>query len=119
MASALHLLIVDDERDFRESLIALLAIEGLQASEAASGPDAIAALDGGLRPDVVLLDQRMPGLTGSQTLEALRARGLGMPVILISAANDGAEIAARHRFDAFVPKPFSTEQLLERVRTLV
>jgi DNA-binding response OmpR family regulator len=119
MASALHLLVVDDERDFRESLIALLDIEGFQVSEAADGRDALAALDRGLRPDLVLLDQRMPGLTGSQTLQALRARGLGMPVILVSAASDGAEIAARDRFDAFVPKPFSPEQLLERVRALV
>jgi DNA-binding NtrC family response regulator len=114
-----HLLIVDDEVDLRQTLNCLLAIEGFQVSEAADGAEALAVLDRGLRPDLLLLDQRMPGLSGSQTLEAVRARGLMMPAILVSAASDGAEIASRHRFHAFVPKPFSAEQLLEHVRALL
>lgn len=119
MSAAAHLLIVDDERDFREALGILLTIEGFRVSEAADGREAVAALDGGLRPDLLLIDQRMPGLTGSQTLEAVRARGRCMPAILVSAAGDGAALAARHGFQAFVPKPFSPEQLLDHVRALL
>jgi CheY-like chemotaxis protein len=114
-----HLLIVDDERDLRESLTSLLSIEGFDVSEASDGQVAIEALDRGLRPHLLLLDQRMPGLTGTQTLEAIRARGLDLPAILITAAGDGAELAARHRFQAYVPKPFSPEQLLDHVRRLL
>jgi CheY-like chemotaxis protein len=114
-----HLLIVDDQEDLRVSLTLLLAFEGFTVSEAGDGAAALDALDRGLRPDLLVLDQRMPGLTGAQTLAAVRARGLVLPALLISAANDGAELARLHRFDGFLPKPFSPEQLLEHVRRLL
>lgn len=114
-----QLLLVDDEWDLRESLTMLLSIEGFAVAGAGDGRAALDALDRGLRPDLLVLDQRMPGLTGVQTLQAIRERGLDLPAILISAASDGSELAARHRFHAFVPKPFSPELLLEHVRRLL
>ena len=71
-----HILIVDDEVDFRETLNLLLSMQGFQVSEASSGDHAIMLTDAGLRPDVILLDYRMPGRTGGATLEYMRPQAL-------------------------------------------
>jgi CheY-like chemotaxis protein len=74
-----HLLIIDDERPFRTLIQRLLGREGFQVSEASSGEEAIRLFDSGLRVDVMLVDYRMPGLNGGQTLEALRRSGINVP----------------------------------------
>lgn len=112
-------LVVDDEDDIRLSLEMLLEAEGYQVSSAAGGEAAIQALDGGLAADALLLDYRMPGLNGGQTLDALRARGHGMPAILVTAAKDGAEIAARHGFHAVLIKPVGADQIFSTLREAI
>lgn len=109
-------LIVDDEEDLRLSLSMLLELEGFRALDAADGEAAIRALDGGLQIDVLLLDYRMPGLNGGQTLDVLRARGHRIPAVLLTAAKDADEISARHGFDAVLRKPVGPEQVSSTLR---
>jgi CheY-like chemotaxis protein len=112
-------LVVDDEEDIRISLTMLLECDGFRASGAADGETAIRALDDGLHADVLLLDYRMPGLNGGQTLDTLRARGHRMPAVLLTAAKDASEIAARHGFDAVLTKPVGPEQVFSTLRDAI
>ena len=106
-----HLLIIDDEAGFRFVIEQLLTREGFRLSQASSGEEAISLFDSGLRVDAMLVDYRMPGLNGGQTLEALRRKGIDVPAVLVSAAADIQELAAQYGFDGAIPKPCSTDSI--------
>ena len=91
-ASALRVLVVDDEAPARRRLAALLVeVPGVELSgEAADGPAAVAQIEA-LRPDVVLLDIRMPGLDGFEVIEAV---GSGMPQVIFVTAYDAHALRA-------------------------
>jgi two-component system response regulator ChvI len=83
-----HLLLVDDDDLFRESLGLNLIDEGYEVTSLGNGHDAVAYLEGGGPADVVLLDWRMPNLTGIEVLRLLRRAGIGVPVIFLTALSD-------------------------------
>jgi two-component system, OmpR family, phosphate regulon response regulator PhoB len=116
---AFHVLAVDDEPDFLESLALLLEVEGFRVSAASDGEEALSLFEGGLRPDAVLLDQRMPGLKGTEVLHRLRQQGHAVPAILLSASRDVEELAQQHGFDAWLVKPCSVDHLIEQLRTVL
>jgi len=73
--SGTRVLIVDDNATNRELLLTQLTSWGLDVSQAASGYEAIDAIESGLRPEIVLLDLKMPGMNGLETAAKIRARG--------------------------------------------
>jgi two-component system, response regulator, stage 0 sporulation protein F len=79
-----HVLVVDDEDDIRDWLKLNLSLEGWQVDEARSGEDALRYC-AAATPDLIILDQRMPGKTGLQTARALRRIGSEARIILFSA----------------------------------
>src|SRR4051794_37756280 len=82
---AIETVIVDDEADMRLLLRSLLAAEGITVTgEAADGDEAVDAY-ADLRPDVLVLDERMPRMHGLEVVRALRARGDDPQVVLWSA----------------------------------
>ena len=81
-----HLLLVDDDDLFRESLGLNLIDEGYRVTSFDNGRDALAFLESGGNADVVLLDWRMPELTGIDVLRRIRRSGIAIPVIFLSAA---------------------------------
>src|SRR6516165_1727437 len=83
-----HLLLVDDDDDFRESLGLNLIDEGYQVTSLGNGRDALAYLEDGGAADVVLLDWRMPNLTGLEVLRRLRRAGITIPVIFLTVLSD-------------------------------
>ena len=83
-----HLLLVDDDDDFRESLGLNLIDEGYEVTSFDNGRDALAYLEHGGGADVMLLDWRMPQLTGIEVLRNLRGRGITLPVIFLTALSD-------------------------------
>lgn len=94
--TALNILHVDDEDDIREVAAFALALDpDIVLTSVASGQAALAALDEGLRPDVVLLDVMMPNLDGPGTLVRIRERAAleNTPVIFY----DGASAIRRNR----------------------
>ena len=112
-------LIVDDERSMRQLLAAALNLAGIRTVEAASGAQALDLLRH-QRFSAVLLDNRMPDMTGLETLVALRARPetRTLPVILVTGDE---EVADRVRglqagADDYVVKPFHPDELVARVR---
>lgn len=121
---ALHLLHVDDEDDIREVAAFALEIDpAITLDSASSGMAALAELDAGLRPDVILLDVMMPGMDGPSTLERLRQiDGLQTtPVIFMTARVQAEE---RERYIALgavgvINKPFDPMALAADVRALL
>lgn len=83
-----HLLLVDDDDLFRESLGLNLIDEGYEVTSFANGRDALHYLGGGGGADVMLLDWRMPGLTGIEVLRQMRQAGFGLPVIFLTVLSD-------------------------------
>jgi two-component system response regulator ChvI len=83
-----HLLLVDDDDLFRESLGLNLIDEGYSVTSFDNGREALAFLEGGGSADVVLLDWRMPQLTGIDVLRRIRRSGIAIPVIFLTVLSD-------------------------------
>jgi CheY-like chemotaxis protein len=110
----LHVLVVDDEPDIRATVAAMLEIEGYTVAEAANGADALAAIERN-RPDLILLDMRMPVLDGWGFAEESRRRGHRIPIVVMTAARDAARWAGEIAATAFVAKPFGYDDLIRAV----
>jgi len=82
-----HLLLVDDDDLFRESLSLNLVDEGYEVTSFDNGQDALAYLNDG-SADVMLLDWRMPNLTGIDVLRRMRGAGIAIPVIFLTVLSD-------------------------------
>ena len=112
-------LVVDDEPMVREVVARYLELDGFGVHEAADGAEAVGWL-ASHRPDLVVLDVMLPGTDGLSILRHLRATG-DIPVILLTARAEevdrvlGLELGA----DDYVVKPFSTRELVARVRSVL
>ncbi len=118
-----RILVVDDERNIRRTLRMVLEGEGATVLEAATGEEALAALDhqAGGPIQVVIMDVMMPGLSGLEVLERLSERGEGrpaIPIILISghATVDDAVKATRLGAFDFFEKPLARDRVIVSVR---
>src|SRR5690606_18030798 len=116
VASAGRILVVDDQPANLRVVSTLLGREGYAVDTAENGERAL-ELYAQCTPDLILLDMMMPGMDGFEVLEALRQRGLVVPVVFVTAAHD-RDLLLR-AFDAgvvdYVTKPFLPEELLARV----
>lgn len=119
MIAKLHLMIVDDEPEFLESVGCLLEIEGFKVSTYDDPHTAVGAVCDGFSPDLVMLDFRMPGLNGSQTLKRMRECGLTAPAVLVSAMASLAAESAANGFDDALSKPFAIDEMVSLLRRLL
>ena len=114
-----RILVVDDERDNRELLEIILTHEGFVVETAADGPAALAAV-AREAPDLVLLDVMMPGMTGYQVAERLKADPAtrGVPLVMVSALydRDSRALALKAGAEDFFAKPMPGAELCGRVR---
>jgi signal transduction histidine kinase/CheY-like chemotaxis protein/GAF domain-containing protein len=116
---ALRLLVVDDDARVRSVLADLLTADGHLVETAASGEDALSALERAARlPDLVVTDVAMPGMSGWMLAEEVRRKAPHMGIILVSgwAATSAAETLAALRA-TFVMKPFRAEEIRQAVAT--
>jgi CheY-like chemotaxis protein len=104
-------LVVDDDVDVRETLVELLEDRGFRVVAARDGVDALDRVLA-VKPDVMLIDQRMPRMTGSDCVRALRSRGVDVPVVLMSAAHDVASLSQAAGIRWFLGKPFGLDELV-------
>lgn len=106
------ILVVDDDKSMRSSLVELLEAAGWRA-QAVSRANGVADLLTGMAPDVILSDVRMPGMSGLELLNSLDAT-LAPPLVLISAHGDipMAVEAMRSGAYSFVEKPYEPRRLL-------
>ena len=107
-----HILIIDDDVPIGDMLEEVLRLEGYQVSRAYSGTEALLALSAA-RPDLVLLDLMLPGLSGEEVLPRIQ----GIPVIVLSARADTDSKVSLLLGGAadYVTKPFETRELLARI----
>ncbi|WP_022822941.1 response regulator transcription factor [Hymenobacter norwichensis] len=117
-----HILIVDDEPNIVMSLEFLMRKNGYAVSIARNGTEAIEAVDRA-PVDVVLLDIMMPDVDGYQVCRYIRARPdrAGTRIVFLSAKTKEADIQKGYEAgaDLYIPKPFSTRQLMAKVQELL
>lgn len=116
----MQLLVAEDDRAVRESLVRALELEGYRVTAVNDGAAALEALDR-RRHDLLLLDVMMPHLDGLTVCRRLRARGDRTPILMLTARVEisdrvsGLDAGA----DDYLPKPFAVDELLARVRALL
>lgn len=114
-----RLLVIDDERQIRRFLRISLEAQGHEVIEAGTGAEGLAAFSVS-GADLVILDLGLPDQDGHDVLRALRARS-AVPVVVLSVRSDEAEKVRALDEGAvdYVTKPFGTEELLARVRSVL
>jgi two-component system response regulator RegX3 len=114
-----RVLVVEDEESFSDALSYMLRREGYEVEIAETGPQALSAFDR-TGADLVLLDLMLPGLSGTEVCRELRNRSK-VPIIMVTARDTevdkvvGLELGA----DDYVTKPFSSRELIARVRAVL
>ncbi|MEK6155530.1 tetratricopeptide repeat protein [Flavobacteriaceae bacterium 3-367] len=115
------ILIVDDEPVNRRVLENHLTVAGYRVTEVSSGPEALALLQDENPFDLVLLDVMMPGMSGFEVCEAIRANYMAseLPVVLLTAKNRVSDLVSGFNVGAndYLTKPFSKNELLSRIKT--
>jgi DNA-binding NtrC family response regulator len=108
-----RILIVDDAEAIRTYLADLFELRGYQVDTAEDGRSALALLEGGAAPDLVLLDVMMPGIDGVETLRRIRSEHPQLPVVMLSVVGKATTIVEAMRAGAadYLNKPFEEEEL--------
>ncbi|HNT22993.1 MAG TPA: response regulator [Anaerolineales bacterium] len=118
------ILIAEDERDIRDLITFTLRFAGYEVVPTANGEEAyLTAKDMEQKPDLIMMDVRMPRMTGYEACKAMKAEPsiAGIPVVFLSAkgqeseVNTGMDVGA----DEYILKPFSPDQLMDRVKTIL
>jgi two-component system response regulator (stage 0 sporulation protein F) len=104
-------LIADDDNNSRMMLAFLLSSEGWQVTEACDGKEALEKMIEE-KPQILLLDNRMPELTGAMVYQQLCERDISTSVILMTAYSDGKDLALSLGIRYFLRKPVDFPQLL-------
>jgi PAS domain S-box-containing protein len=116
----LKVLLVDDDELIQSSMGTILQTLGHAVAISPSGEQALAKIEAGFKPDVVILDMNMPGLGGLGTLPRLRAMLPNVPVLLSTGRTDqGAlDLAKAHPLVTLLPKPFAIKELQQTLEAL-
>jgi DNA-binding NarL/FixJ family response regulator len=118
----IRIVVVEDETLVRQGIVELLSLQERfeVKGQAASGPDALALICE-LRPDLVLMDVRLPGLSGPEVIERLRAKNVEVPVILITTFDDDQALVQGLRAGArgYLRKDISLAELTRAIDSVL
>ena len=114
------ILVIDDDESLRDTIGLMLEREGFQAVLAADGKTGF-ELALSQKPDLVLVDLRLPQMTGTEVCKQLRAARRTTPVIVLSALGDEVDkvLLLELGADDYIVKPFGTRELLARIRAVL
>jgi two-component system response regulator MprA len=115
-----RILVAEDDRAVRESLVRALQLEGYTVASANNGAEALEAVRQA-EPDVLLLDVSMPMVDGLTVCRVLRAEQNQIPVLMLTARTEPSDRVAGldAGADDYLPKPYDLDELLARVRALL
>ena len=115
-----RVLIVDDDPNIREVISVMLSSEGYEIKEAANGADAVNIVFSQETPDLVILDIMMPEMDGVEVCRQIRTRS-AVPILFLTAKSQDQDKVEAYSSggDDFLVKPFSTTELLMKVRSLI
>lgn len=105
-------LVADDDHEFRQAIVEIIALDGWDVQEATNGEEVLQFVDK-YNPDVLVLDHRMPRLTGAEVIQRMRECGIHIPVVFVSAAQEIHDVAANVGMKCLLMKPFGIEELLD------
>ncbi|MFC1415200.1 response regulator transcription factor [Streptacidiphilus cavernicola] len=113
-------LLAEDDRAIRESVVRLLTLEGYQVTAVADGIQALAAIHRE-RPDCIVLDVMMPGIDGLAVCGVLRAENDRTPILMLTARVETSDRVAGldAGADDYMVKPFEADELMARLRALL
>ncbi|AJW79883.1 MULTISPECIES: response regulator transcription factor [Clavibacter] len=114
-----RIMLVEDEASLSEPLAFLLQREGYEVDVVEDGPAAVAAFDRD-GADLILLDLMLPGLPGTEVCREIRTRS-AVPIIMLTAKDSEVDIVVGLELgaDDYVTKPYSTRELLARIRAVL
>lgn len=115
-----RILVIEDEKEMVRGLRDILEFEGYEVSSAETGKEGIAAI-ARREPDCIILDLMLPDMGGLEVCERIRARGLGTPILMLTAkAQEYDKIRGfKAGADDYLTKPFAVGELLARVMALL
>jgi CheY-like chemotaxis protein len=119
-----HILVIDDDRQFRDMLVQMLQGDGHDVSAAADGAEALKLLQG-IRPDLIMTDILMPNMDGVETIMELSRRGGETPIIAMSGGRRSMSVdfnlnsADLLGVKATLAKPFSRADLRNAIKKAV
>ena len=111
------ILVIDDDPAILITVADILEDEGYPVTTAANGAEGLRLLDQA-RPALVLLDMRMPVVDGWQFARTLSERGIALPIVVMTAAQDARRWAQEIGAAGYLAKPFELSDLIETVRRL-
>jgi DNA-binding response OmpR family regulator len=120
MKPGTRILLVEDDRSISRLLQLELEHRGLAVRPVFDGPSTLPAI-AEFMPQVIVLDILLPGLDGEQVLRQIRQRGIGTPVVMLTARDHPRDKARAldTGADDYLTKPFDTEELLARLRAVL
>ncbi len=114
------ILVIDDDESLRDTIGVMLEQEGFRPVQAADGKTGFEKAIT-IKPDLILVDLRLPGMSGIEICKQIRATQLTTPIIVLSALGDEVDkvLLLEIGADDYLVKPFGTRELLARIRAVL
>ena len=111
------IMVIEDENDIRSSLKEILELEGYDVLTAENGQDALNVLKQSTKPNLILLDMKMPVMNGWEFAENFRKTyDSSSPIVVVTAAADSEQRAKDINATGWISKPFELNDLLKKIK---
>jgi DNA-binding response OmpR family regulator len=113
-------LVIDDDESLRDTIALMLEQDGFATEQAADGQSGLERAFS-LKPDLLLVDLRLPGLSGVEVCKHLRSADVNLPIIVLSAISDEIDkvLLLEIGADDYLVKPFGARELMARIRAVL